>query len=524
MIKNYKLKTGEYITDQGSCPFVPLWFNHQTMKLLWSKTSQYPIGVMIGSTMYRLDETPAAAPAPSPTPTPTPSTSTKPKFGGTSNTPSSTIPKGKDQLSTQATIDATKAKDKAIVDEYISKVEISGVVGQLRFAISARKDLIQSLSETKKDLNTTLNTVPIDEVRVNGLKANIAGTQQSIDALNATIKTLTPKADQAATLYKKSLKELQYIYANDKLPPKSKNSSGTSGSKPDSGAAGKPFKYNLPMVSEAYLGQGIQQQVLSNPGLIISGQNDSNAVPWDNTLPAKGIIRMSKYFSDLAIKSTNTGTSSNYIQDDTPYGFKFLYNPTSVSMAWGIVDQFSPQFVASGGDKANAISAGLMKSAITFSLVINRIGDMSYIWPKTNNHKTNKTNTSPYPVNVPSDSDELQDIWKRGTMYDIEYLFKAISGYNAGYQSNLNGTTWDRGWLNPIPVELHLGDGLRYLVRISSLDLEHKIFNERMVPVLSTVNITCTRYFDGPEMFVSSADITTAALAAGKDTTTTVIK
>ena len=89
-------------------------------------------------------------------------------------------------------------------------------------------------------------------------------------------------------------------------------------------------------------------------------------------------------------------------------------------------------------------------------------------------------------------------------MYDLEYLFKTIGGYNSQYNSTLNGITADKGWLMPLPVELHLGDGLRYLVRVSQLDLQHIIFNERMVPVLSTVNFTCTRYFDGPEMYSSS--------------------
>ena len=522
MIKNYKLKTGEYITDQGSWEYVPNWFNPKTMKLLWTRNVAFPIAIMVGSTRYEITETPAAAPAPTPTPSPTPNATTKPKYPGSGTNPAGNTPKGKDTLSAQNTLEQTKAKDQAIIDQYVSTVEVTGVIAQYRAAQKARDGVVADISDINAQLQAALNAPVLDATLIENLKSQLTVQKQTKAAQEDIVKSLQSKATAASDKYKAALKELRYIYANDKLPPKSKNSSGTSGSKPDSGAAGKPFKYNLPMVSEAYLGQGIQQQVLSNPGLIISGQNDSNAVPWDDTLPAKGIIRMSKYFSDLAIKSTNTGTSSNYIQDDTPYGFKFLYNPTSVSMAWGIVDQFSPQFVASGGDKANAISAGLMKSAITFSLVINRIGDMSYIWPL--GIDPNSANTSPYPVNVPSDSDELQDIWKRGTMYDIEYLFKAISGYNAGYQSNLNGTTWDRGWLNPIPVELHLGDGLRYLVRISSLDLEHKIFNERMVPVLSTVNITCTRYFDGPEMFVSSADITNAALAAGKDTTTTVIK
>ena len=35
---------------------------------------------------------------------------------------------------------------------------------------------------------------------------------------------------------------------------------------------------------------------------------------------------------------------------------------------------------------------------------------------------------------------------------------------------------------------------MRYKVRISSLDVNHAMFDERMVPILSYVNITCARF------------------------------
>jgi hypothetical protein len=123
----------------------------------------------------------------------------------------------------------------------------------------------------------------------------------------------------------------------------------------------------------------------------------------------------------------------------------------------------------------------------------------------------------PYPNPTPDDT-ERKVIWKRGTMYDLEYLFRSMGGPYADYKSGLNGTTADRGWLQPIPVELHLGTGLHYLVRVSSLDVKHIMFNERMVPILSTVNINCTRYYDSPGAYdmtyfspESTVDTTTAA-------------
>ena len=272
------------------------------------------------------------------------------------------------------------------------------------------------------------------------------------------------------------------------------------------------------MVKHAYTQRGVQvasagfDKLITNPG-----SYDDAAKAWGTNAGAKGTIQMSRFFADAANKTnkpTNKNTSQKF--DDKLYGFKFLYNPTSINMAWGIVEQFSPQFEASGSDKANVLSVGLMKSAITFSLMLNRIGDMALL-DKTG-IKSNVNSQNPYPSTVSPEDAKL--IYKRGTMYDLEYLFRSTGGYSSQYKSQMmHDYTADKGWLNPIPVELHLGDGLRYLVRVSSLDVNHIIFNERMVPLLTSVNITCTRYFDGPEMFQAS-EVSSALRATPAPTTT----
>ena len=110
------------------------------------------------------------------------------------------------------------------------------------------------------------------------------------------------------------------------------------------------------------------------------------------------------------------------------------------------------------------------------------------------------TQVNPYPKNVPNS--ELIQIFEKGTMYDIEYLFKtmhALTG-NIGYKSLLmNGVTSDPGWLPVRPVELHLGNKLRYKVRVQNLTVNHTVFNPRMIPILSTVTFTCARYWDSPD-------------------------
>ena len=261
------------------------------------------------------------------------------------------------------------------------------------------------------------------------------------------------------------------------------------------------YKYNAPMVKTSYLNPfGVQGEsatsAISDPG---NYQDAKNA--WSNTLGAKGTIQMSRKYA----YSNPAKNTSNKLYDDNLYGFKFLYNPKEVSMSWGTSTEVNWDYVSLGLDKASAVSLGILKSTITFSILLNRTGDMSYVDSNGILSRTDYGTTTSivhkaddiYPYDV--DTDDLKMIYKKGTMYDLEYLFRTIMGLNANYDSTLNGKTADRGWLNAAPVELHLGDGMRYLVRISTLDVNHVIFNERMVPIISTVNVTCHRFYDGTD-------------------------
>jgi len=262
-----------------------------------------------------------------------------------------------------------------------------------------------------------------------------------------------------------------------------------------------PYIYNAPMTSSAYFKFGPQfqstnsSQVITDPGAWTNAQSAWRPGKDGVFTGAKGVIQMSQALTaDISKGPNGTGkTVATGLKPDTnSYGFKFLYNPTSVGMSWGIVESFSPSFEQTGQDIATPIGAGLLASTVTFSLLLNRIEDMMYIKDDTGAYLTD--NSSPYPSDVSAQERGL--IWNKGTMYDLEYLFRTTGGYNSQYISSLNGTTADKGWLMPTPVELHLGSNLRYLVRVSSLDINHAIFNERMVPIFTTVNMTCTRYYD----------------------------
>ena len=173
-----------------------------------------------------------------------------------------------------------------------------------------------------------------------------------------------------------------------------------------------------------------------------------------------------------------------------------------------------------GQDPAVPIAANLLQSTLSFDIILNRIEDMNFVRKdgsfmssvpltqevediqflveNTVNKNLPSQGFSPYPQDV--DIADRKEIYNKGTMYDIEYLFRTMHGFDGftNYTSGLMNKTNDPGWLPVRPVELHLGNKLRYRVRIVDLTVKHSIFNARMVPLLSTVSFTCARYWDGP--------------------------
>lgn len=155
----------------------------------------------------------------------------------------------------------------------------------------------------------------------------------------------------------------------------------------------------------------------------------------------------------------------------------------------------NPVYEMLNKDPAVPITTNLFTGTISFDIILNRIQDLALL----NSDGTSKYGKELYGKGVNVPTSDLKDIVQKGTMYDLEYLFRTLHGWvgYANYNSVLNGKTNDPGWLPVRPVELHLGNRLRYRVRVNNLEVVHKIFSDKMVPILSVVSISCMRYWDG---------------------------
>lgn len=268
------------------------------------------------------------------------------------------------------------------------------------------------------------------------------------------------------------------------------------------GAAGVPtppkYFYNAPLINYAYLSGGAgpndpsPQQGTSN--LTVSGSANYNQGldAWTDSIGSKGVIQMD-VTSAFSLANASTTDYSSY--DGNLYGFKFLYNPKEVSMTWGVAEGMNWEGIAAGLDPGTSPTSALQNSTISFSLLLNRTLDIGFL---DSNGLKQGVKKDPYGTfsydTKKGRNKELAEIYEKGTMYDLEYLFKTLSGLNSTFDSGFNFKTSDQGWLQGFAVELHLGNKMRYLVRVSSVDVTHSIFDERMVPILSYVNLTCARF------------------------------
>lgn len=240
---------------------------------------------------------------------------------------------------------------------------------------------------------------------------------------------------------------------------------------------------------------------------------DQAAQLWTGAYAYKGMITTyaSAGQQNADDKSLSIKNIDAYLEGKRKYAFSFCYNPTSVDMTYAGIPDVDWTMYTSGLEKFNDLGANVSQSTINFSLLINRVHDMKYFT------STGKLDTGVTPEGFSGRKPsllEMSDIYNKGTMYDIEFLLRAVVGVSIESQfpsrnSSWDGRTADLGFMSGKPVELHLGNSLRYLGRVESVSLRHVLFTERMVPTFTEVGITFTRIPDYAGNKIANPTVTT---------------
>lgn len=385
--------------------------------------------------------------------------------------------------------------------------------------------------------------------KTNGLlksKATIVGgvwtpfsLKQQYDANNALIAQ--KRVDRAAL----STKLTELLASSAPLePPQGPGAPGPGGG--GGGGGGKPNIDNSPRVNlsackELYFRgeQRFLMETLDVPSNVPGGSNLEASFATAELLWKQGKATKGRIQTFIPPKSNKSVGSfgGRQLEDFAAAkslgrrGFQFHYNPGSVDMSYGSVNDVDLGYLASGQAVTNFLQA---LGQISFEILLNRMPDMKYIaapgqpYSLPNGKYQFSTDYTKVGVNyardvydrapqlTPSSSNELKDIYNKGTMYDLEFLLRVLMG-GVSFKSQLRGgeITSDLGFAIPQPVELHLGNRLRYVISVTNLNVRHVIFNERMVPLFSTVSITANRV---PSDTVS---VTNLDLSGSQSTTTT---
>lgn len=171
------------------------------------------------------------------------------------------------------------------------------------------------------------------------------------------------------------------------------------------------------------------------------------------------------------------------------WGFQFMYNPTTISysnQANSNIDQTNLD------DVANQLVGS---QSINFEILINRTMDISALRDTYNNYTSHSTMSTTgindgYPrVLTP---DEVIGLYKRGTEFDIEFLYRCLNGDPQLTQAMVEPTS-DYGYLAGVPIWLRFNDNVRYKGTINQISVQHVMFSENMVPMISKVSLSFIR-------------------------------
>lgn len=181
------------------------------------------------------------------------------------------------------------------------------------------------------------------------------------------------------------------------------------------------------------------------------------------------------------------------------YGFRFHYNPSTISMGVGVSKNVNPALVISGRDTFQPFAGGDNPGAINITIYLNRIEDFTYLRQDSNGQFRLRPSAPAnlYEGRTPNQA-ELRGIATRGTEYDLEFLFRTIMG--RPFPTVLRGNTANLGMIWGTPCQLWLSRTMRFRGRVGGIQWSHRSFNRFMTPLWTEVSLSFLRYPDAVRM------------------------
>jgi hypothetical protein len=218
---------------------------------------------------------------------------------------------------------------------------------------------------------------------------------------------------------------------------------------------------------------------------------------------------------DKGVSKGNKSFTSK-VEGGTPWVFRFLFNPTNFRYDMSVNSQVDWSIP---NDNGAILAYPGIGGQISLTLLLDRVADMNAAkrWAKDKTKTPLGAGEYPYVLS----EEQTMGILKRGTEYDIEYLFRVING--GPMPSTMLGSpdgalemkTSNLGYIAGVPFIFKVHDHLKYRVMMSSISITHDIFTRDMVPIRSLLSITLERI---PDFSTSNANqsavdkVTTLAL------------
>jgi hypothetical protein len=310
-----------------------------------------------------------------------------------------------------------------------------------------------------------------------------AATVYQVDNSGKIIGQTTYKTVTAATIAANALKAKSTSKVSTVAPPGTQQGGGTNVAVITTEPSYGSNRWNPPPHKKARSSQ-LMDVIETNSYTIDPTKGATDYIITDYNKLVTGRMLQEKY----AVSQMNKPVGGKPL----PWGFRFMYNPNTIQ--YNNTPNTNIDWIAYSKDPTGTLSGNL---SVSVELYLNRILDLRDLQVGTSPTAFGPIDTTKiYPT--PINEEQITGIRTRGTEYDLEYLYRVVNGDPVAnlplLDSSLNTKTSDFGYITGTPFWLILNNNLKYFVGLSTMDVRHIIFTRSMIPVLSIVNLTFTRY------------------------------